>query len=337
MFKLWSQSSKDIEIFLSPDLWIRTWNDLSADEKQRIWRFLGDYLFDKEHTEYDHRSNTQEYIFPIVDDYLNKDISQALIELSIERVNEMYKHKSYWERYLQHKSLHNAALDFYNIFNYQDGNLVLELLSIYSNIFITWNKNTRNYLAQYENEEDEIYTRRFVEYQYYYFDKFTDRLNEVFKDFGLNVILSRQWFIPRQWEEITTEIYKPTLGFLCNSKFIEVNRDLWDAFSDYHTKDYSWCVTKVISAIQAFLQISVRWEIWKGDIAELINEAIKTNLIPDDIFTKTIFDNIKSVIMRERQETADSHPKKEYANEQNARLIMNLSMVFIQHFLQLKK
>lgn len=41
--------------------------------------------------------------------------------------------------------------------------------------------------------------------------------------------------------------------------------------------------------------------------------------------------------MRERQEKGDPHPKLEYANEQNARLILNLSMVFIQHFMQLQK
>jgi len=35
--------------------------------------------------------------------------------------------------------------------------------------------------------------------------------------------------------------------------------------------------------------------------------------------------------MQKRQEVGDPHPKKEYANEGTAKLVMNLSMIFIQH------
>lgn len=275
------------------------------------------------------------YSFSKIDIYFNEDILKWIIINSIDWINEKNKFNSYWKRYLKNRTLNDACDDFYDIFHNQENeNVILELLSIYSKILINWSIKTRNYLNKKEGELDIDYKIRFNNYQYEYFDNFSERLNEVFNDFWLNIILTRQWFIPKQWERIVEEIYKPTLDFLSDGKYKEVNRDLWDAFSDYHKKDYSWTITKTISAIQAFLQISIKWEVWKWDIAELISEAIKKELIPNDIFTTTIFKNINSIIMRERQETADAHPKKEYANERNARLIINLSMVFIQHFIQ---
>jgi len=84
----------------------------------------------------------------------------------------------------------------------------------------------------------------------------------------------------------------------------------------------------------SLLQISVNGEIGKGDISQLIPKAQKEGLIPNDSFTKKIFENIESILMRERQKTSNAHPKKEYANEKNARLILNLVMIFLQHCIQ---
>ncbi len=57
-------------------------------------------------------------------------------------------------------------------------------------------------------------------------------------------------------------------------------------------------------------------------------------MIPDDKFTEQIFKNIESILMFEKQATADAHPKKEYATEKNSRLVMNLVMIFLQHCIQ---
>jgi hypothetical protein len=42
---------------------------------------------------------------------------------------------------------------------------------------------------------------------------------------------------------------------------------------------------------------------------------------------------IESILMRERQETGIAHPKKEYAKEKNALLVLNMAMIFIQRCL----
>lgn len=336
MFKLWSESNPEVLNHLKPDLWLRSWDELSAEEKKKIWKYIEEWFFYIDDKEYNRSTERHEYEFPSKGVYFDKHTFSLFIQASIHKLNETYKHKTYWAYYIKWKDSYSACLDFIEIFNNWKQDVVLELLSIYALVFINWSKDKFK-LHKKEEENQSDYESRLISQQYYYFDKFVSRINDVFVDFWLKWELTRVWFWPRQSEEITLRIYEPTLKILSDKKFFDVNRDLWDAFTDYQKKDYSWCITKTISAIQAFLQVSVRWEIGKGDIAELINEAIKNKLIPDDIFTKTIFDNIKSVVMRERQITGDSHPKIEYANEQNARLILNISMVFIQHFIQLQK
>lgn len=335
MFKLWSENNNEVKVQLNPDLWIRNWGSLWKDEKEKIWKYLEKYFFNNDIFIYRINTRYSEIFTNVFSNFIMYEhILKEIIQDTIYNLNEMYKVKSYAKNYLKEKSLENACIDFFSIFNDQDENVVLELLSIYSKILIKYSFKTNSYIHKNDDELEDDYKIRFINYQYKYFDIFSERLNEVFNDFWLNIILTRQWFIPKQWEKIIENIYKPTLDFLSDESFKEVNRDLWDAFSDYNKKDYSGAITKTISAIQAFLQISIKWEVWKWDISELIGDAIKKWLIPNDIFTTTIFKNINSIIMRERQETADAHPKKEYANERNARLILNLSMIFIQHFIQ---
>ena len=43
---------------------------------------------------------------------------------------------------------------------------------------------------------------------------------------------------------------------------------------------------------------------------------------------------MESIFARERQETSNAHPMKEYATEKNTRLILNLAMIFFQHCIQ---
>ena len=117
----------------------------------------------------------------------------------------------------------------------------------------------------------------------------------------------------------------------------KVNEILTDSFADYRKnmpQGYSGCVTKTISAVEAFLQILVENRTGGTKLSPLISKAQKEKLIPDDIFTQTIFKNIDSILSRERMTKGDGHPKDEYATEKNARTILNLAMVFLQHCIQ---
>ncbi|MDE3143295.1 MAG: hypothetical protein KGL19_04015, partial [Bacteroidota bacterium] len=121
-----------------------------------------------------------------------------------------------------------------------------------------------------------------------------------------------------------------------DSKWERVNNLLSDAFIKYRENTpsgFSTCVTHSVAAVEAFLQIIVKGKTGEGDFAELISEGQRNKLIPSDMFTKEMFKTVISVLMRERKETGDAHVKQSYANEKNAKLVLNLVMVLIQHCL----
>lgn len=337
MFKLWSELNPKVIEKLKPDLWMKSWDDLTLEEKEKIWKFLEKYFFNyNQLQDLLNKRNLDNYIDEIFgENFINKYKLEEIIQIVIFTINEKYKYNTYAEKYHKDPILLNACFDFYDIFINNNKDIVYELLSIYwKALFLEWEKN--NFVNKKEWESSIEYNKRLNNWKYRFLDNFINRLNEVFWDFWLNILLTRQWLIPKQWEKIIEEIYKPTLDFLSDNKWKSVNRELWDAFSDYHKKDFSWSLTHTISAIQWFLQINIDWELSNLSIKDWIKKAKNEWLIPNDIFTNTIFKNIDSIISRERQDKWDPHPKKEYANEQNARLVLNLAMVFMQHFIQIK-
>lgn len=230
---------------------------------------------------------------------------------------ESYRVKNYTKHLSKEKTRFNAHQDFFDIFLEEDENVVLELLSLFCNNLL----NDDNLLEKDITEQ---------------FNSFCNHINSVFSDFGINVFLSRTGFIPKQDEKIINEIFVPVLQVLNDEKWREVNKIFADAFKCFTIKNpssFSSSVTHTVSAVQAFLQILVHGKTGNGDIAALIQEGQKSNLIPNDFFTKEIFKNIVAVLMKERQETGDAHPKKEYATEENAKIVINISMIFIQHCL----
>lgn len=248
----------------------------------------------------------------------------------------MYKAKSYAGNFLENATLNSACYDFYEIFMKQDENVVMELLSLYSESLIS-ERADETIISKKKDEAEEEYQKRLQNWRWADFDKFSENLNEIFTDFGINTYLTRNGFIPRQEGKIIKEIYEPVLNFLSHPKWKEVNKILSDAFDDYRKntpEGYSSCVTNTVSAIQSFLQIIVKGKTGKGDVSNLIIEGQRGKLLPDDFFTKRIFDNMESIFARERQKTSNAHPKEKYATEKNARTLLNLAMVFFQHCIQ---
>lgn len=264
---------------------------------------------------------------------------------TIFSLNNKYKHLSFGENTLNHNGPHynniflmncctdTALTDFYKIFREQKQDVVYEMLSIYSELLIR-----KDYLKDYKNTEDENKRELMTNQAYELFDEFSDFFNDISRQFSLNIMLTRSGFVFRQDEKITEEIYIPVINYLSDKKWEPVNRELKDAFDDYQKgteQEYSSCVTHAISALQAYLQLIVNDKTGKGSINSLIVAARKQNMIPNDKFTEQIFKNIESILMFERQETGDPHPKKEYATEKNARLVLNLIMIFLQHCIQI--
>ena len=124
------------------------------------------------------------------------------------------------------------------------------------------------------------------------------------------------------------------LSFLGDSKWKDVSDLLTEAFTKYRLNTpsgYSSCVTHAVAAVEAFLQIKVKGKSGEGDFAALVSEGQRNGLLESDNFTKEIYKIFISILMRERKETGDAHVKKSYATEKNAKMVLNISMIFLQH------
>lgn len=315
---------------------MRSWDSLSPEEKYKIWKYLEEHFFDKnvKHEWADPDADSNGYYYVFFGEYFEKGKRKRAVHGSISALNYLYKAKSYATSFLESPLLTSACADFYRIYSNNGENVVFEMLSMYSKLLILGRKDIN--LRQKEGEGEEEFELRIEAAQYEFFDKFAKDFNSVFSDFGLNVELTRLGLIPRQDKKIDDEIVRPVIAILAHPQWSEVSVLLSDAFSEYQKGTpggYSNSVTNTVAAVQAFLQIKVNGKVGIGDISKLIPQAQSKKVIPEDSFTKEMFKTIESILMRERQETGVAHPKKEYATEKNARLVLNLAMIFFQHCL----
>lgn len=308
VFKFWSATQTEALKELHPTLGHRSWNELTTQEKDNVWHYLKNYFSDE---------NLRTFF-------------------AIYCLNENHKYRSYGKHFLHDQTEQSARMDFEHIFRNESQNVLLELFSCFCRAILVERADKAVYKSS--NETDEEFGTRSNEYRHEDFDKFAERLNDVFEHYGVNVLLTRQGFIPRQDDKITKEIYIPVLQLLSTENWAPVNRDLRDAFKTYQEKTdqgYSNSITHAVAALQAFLQIIVGGKAGSSEgIASLIKKAQEKDAIPTDKFSSEIFKNLDAVLMRERGKTGDAHPKQEYANEKNTRLVLNLVMVFIQHCIQ---
>ncbi len=333
MFKLWSESNTEAKRNLKPDLGLRNWNSLSEDEKFLIWKHLYPYFFDidicyKNEEGYDQKyENNRSELF-----YFENRESRKYITNSIQQICLLYKNKDYANKFFRNPNHFAACIDFHTIFFEEDENVVIELLSLYCKSFLNEvNYDSYGYKFDDNQNEEKLSKEKYISDR---FNSFCEDLNEVFSHFGLNIYLTENGFIPKQDDKIIKEIFEPVLECISDEKWTEVNKLFSDAFAEFRKNSpnsYSTCITHTVSAVQAYLQILVNGKTGVGDISKLIPQAQKENLLPNDMFTKEIFKTIESTLMRERQQKGDAHPKEEYANEGNAKLIINLAMVFLQH------
>ncbi len=301
-FSLWSEFNPEAKQTLRPDLGFRKWDDLIPPEKNTIWK---------------HYINKNWF----ANDVIHGDATYE----AVFKFNEAHKAQAFCTNLLNHGGPHHYA----------------------SHGLMTYKKECCQPIAQKDLEQIFLNKSQDVVYELlsYYADElseedlpsFIQMFNDISKQFGLNVLINKSGFIFRQDKKITEEIYVPVLNFLSNKKWEPVSRDLANATNDYlknTDEGYSSSITLAISALQGFLQILVYGKTGKGNIGELITKAQSQNLIPTDHLTTRMFKDIESVLMAERQDKGNPHPKKEYANEKTARLIFNLVMIFVQHCLQ---
>lgn len=215
-----------------------------------------------------------------------------------------------------------ASKDFFSIVRKLDMNVVFELLSYYAECLI------EDMYLRGEPDDDNI------EKAYRDFDRFSNAVNEVIGQFGVNISLTRQGFVPKQEQIVHELVVEPTLKLLSGPKWKNVQVDFTDAINEYRKgtkKSYSTAITHIVSGLQAYLQVKIKGKIGKGEISNLIKEGMKLGVLPSDALSRKILDGIESELMEYRQKQGDAHPKSEYANEESVRVVLNIALVFIQH------
>lgn len=333
-FQTWSKINQDVVRALKPPSGSVSWDKLTALDKNKIWQYLyPDYFFDKT-PRYNEQASSfgqrvQEYVFQ--GDPQQQQIRRVRILWAVHQLNLTFKKESFGEHTLESVSWFNGCLDFHTIFMTKTDDAVLELLSLYCKGLLTIDRPTD---YGYPNETKSAFQKRLQQSRLQEFDAFAATLNEVFDQFGLDVYLTRQGFMPMQEKKIIEMVYTPVLSFFTGSQWKEVNDLIAFSFTEYEKKTsagFSICITTTVAAIQAFLQLLMHGKTGKGEISKLIPEAQKLKKIPSDPFSVTIFNNIESIVARERQDKSVAHPPQSIAEEKNALLMLNLAMVFFQH------
>jgi hypothetical protein len=337
-FQTWSKTNPEVVKVLKPGIGSLSWDHLTVADKNNIWQYLyRAYFFDKTPRFPDYAPASghleREYVFG-GNDY-EVEVKRYRIGWSVFELNHRYKRRSYGKHSLEETSWFNGCQDFHSIFMTEQGHVVLELLSIYCEGILGL-KRPDDYA--HSGETDQAFKKRIQKMRHQEFDGFAEDLNEVFSQFELDVYLTRQGFMPVQEKKIIETVYQPVLSAFTDPKWKSVNDLIALSFKEFEKKTpegYSICITTTVSAVQAFLQLLVHGKTGKGEISKLIPVAQTMKKIPSDPFSSNVFNNIESILARERQEKSVAHPPKSVADEKNALLLMNLAMVFFQHCLPL--
>ena len=311
IFKTWSESSPTAKDKLMPSFELRKWDELTKEEKTKILKHLAAF------------------------GWFMSSGDADIITRSVDRLNIDYKVHTYGQKLFDlggpesdsysgfTKASKEAAIeDFLRIVKNQEADVVFELLSFYAEGLI----NDHLLKGSPPDEKiDEAYER---------FDRFSNAIDSIFSQFGINLSLTRQGFTPKQEQVVHELVVEPTFKGLSAPKWKAVQSNFSDALDEYRKGTeaaYSNSITHIVSAVQAFLQIKVKGKIGKGDISQLVKEGMKNKSLPNDALSRKILDGLESTLMEYRQKQGDAHPKTEYANEDSVRLLLNVAAVFIQH------
>lgn len=298
MFKLWSESHPESKKRINPDLGIRSWDELSRQEKDAVM----EYFQAKGWMKANDRSISAA-VRHLMEEYKKEVYCPAALATDRARNRDDFRGPDLYHYDFQE----SARRDFIEVWH-RGKDVVYDMLSAYAQD-----------LSQRDSNN---------------FKKFCACFNDIFRQFCLDVLITEDGLMPFQAEEITEEVYVPVFKLLNDAKWKPVNDELSGAFENFRKGSYETCITKLNNVVQAFLQILVHGKVGKGDISKLIPEAQKQGLIPTSPFTAKFVDVIEGHLGRERAQKSDSHPKQEEASAADAKFLMNLVMVVLQYWLQ---
>lgn len=225
-----------------------------------------------------------------------------------------------------------AKTDFEQIFIFGESeDLVLFMISLFAGCLI--NNQEIETAQKTQNIEER---KKLVGLAYMEFDLFAKRLNYLFEQFSVNIVVSRCGMIPRQDDRITEDIYEPTLQILSDPIWDPVNSILDEMFTNFRNQQYPEVITNAHNAVHRFLQIALgkNGNLGKGEFGRLFNQAKSNNLISNNSEIEDSVKLMKSFLPSQRAKRSTAKPTSHTANSADALLVMNISIVLIQHCLQ---
>ena len=313
-FKLFSESYPEIIEHIQRQHPLRQWNEIGAGDKQNMFNELviTQVL----------RNNSRSVLASIT--YLNRKFMLA------RPGKHLYEHKAYLNPDPNGKNS-AAYKDFEKIFVHEKSqSLVFEMLSMFAKHFID-----DQYLAWAEQEEDDELRAQYIRSAYSNFDRLKWLLDSIFKQFGVNMSLTRNGFVPIVDKKIQDEIYQPVLKLLSDPKWKIVNADLEEMFNYYHAQEYPEVIAKASNIVHRFLQILVGEDKnGKGGFGKLFERAKRKGITSDHPFSNRIIRAIEGFISEERANKSLAKPSKKQPTSSDALIAMHIVMVFLQHCLQ---
>ncbi len=291
-FKLYGEDDPMFFERIQSRLELRSWSKLSTDEKTTIYENL--------------------YIKIFRYKYSNTGVVNAIEELNYQfaRIQPgINVHKKKVETgHLPGEAILDVAAheDFRNIFiNKKSEELVLLMLSLYAKFLID-----EHILDLAKHETDSELRMRRVKTAFRSFDYFAKHLNHLFDQFGVNIIVTRLGFAPRQDKHIVKNIYEPTLEILSDPKWDSVNSIFREVFAEYQTQRYPDAITKAHNAVHQFLKIVFGMEgsSGKGQFGKLVKKAESQDIISKTKEIQVLINWITRFLPSERANKGSAKP-----------------------------
>ena len=315
-FPLFGDNTSGFDESVQPTLDLRGWTDLSETERSTVIQELSNKGW---------MGCSSEILHTV--EYLNHKFLRLCPGKNLHETQPESR-----EVFSDYRQREAAEKDFYAILNRSESEaLIMRMISKFAKCFIE-----NNYLIDARQCTENEKRRDLVDKAYNQFDRFANCLNHIFEQFAVNQILTRNGLVPRQDPTIEQNLYRPALQALADPRWKAVNDMLHAMFEDYREGHFAECITKAHSAIHSYLQVIAGepGQNAKGEVGKLMNIAKKQKLIPINKFTEPFLNNIQSFISAERAAKSTAKPAIDTATSLDALLMMNITMVFLQHCMQ---
>ncbi len=311
IFKIYWEWNPEIEAKIKWNLSIKHWDGLEERHKKNIILYLEKKKWIDEYSD----------ILVNIWNYFNEKLMSVYPFRSLNKIIPEKDYSSAY-RYKNDYEMKKAAYnDFKEVLLNAKEEIVYMVISKFAEKQIDFSIYSR---LTIDSTDEDIY-KAFEK-----FDRFCNCFNHISEQYWLDVILTRDWLIPKQDEIIINNVYIPTISLLQNPKWDEVDKLLLKVFEDFQNKKYSLVISWSHNTLQKFLQVFLweKEENWKWAFWKYFSEFKKNEKLNNQ-YTSWIIAFTQSFLSSERAGKSEAKPTKNIPTFKDALLVMNSVMIFI--------